>query len=282
MSEVGSIDQKNYIGSLMAIYDAPVSTINGPVPASELGWRFALSPYGRYMTEAQPLRFAQYFGYAPTHMEQDLGVDVLPMHHQIENAQYVVRIIEAEQKITGQSPINDDELGIAVFAALIHDMGESTHPQVLEHVGEVVGDIPHGEKTDRNREVEAKVRSFFYTELYSDVDPVILSCVESVISHSEESALHDIVEAAHVIQTFMTGMLAGAVTKAWQQEISEPKMQDEPMLRQISELVQLNKLSTTVLERMIPLVRYWATRFEYVKNVSDRFESILKTFEGHQ
>lgn len=280
MTEFTSIDKKDHIDRLMGILDAPVNTVNGLIPAFELGWRFCESEYGKYMMDNQPFRFAQYFGYDSARMEEDLGTDVLPLHHQLDNSMYVAWIIAAELEAIGRLHLDETEVGIAVFAALVHDMGESTHPRVLQQVGEVVGYIPHGEKTDHNREVEKAVREFMYNELFSDVDPAVIARIEALISHQEESVLHDILEAAHTLQAFETGTRAGFVFAAWITEIIQARLRDEPLPREYSEVTQLANLYNIVTERLVPMVRYWANRFVYVKEFAKKYEVILETFEN--
>ena len=176
--------------------------------AAELASRFYDSDFGKAMSK-QPLRFVGRFGYEDDMMVSDLGYDVEPIGHQMELAFHVGAIIDSENdegSFYGMLP--DEEVGILMLACILHDIGESTHPIVLASGIDPVGDIPAGDKTDADRVNEAAIRQLFYKVLFEDVDPTVVDRVEAIISHADDTHLHDLFDAGHVSQTLETSNFA--------------------------------------------------------------------------
>lgn len=193
-------------------YRAYVYDIDGaPLDVAELAARAHNSEFGVHMDQ-QPLRFWDNFGYDRETMLADLGPDLHPIGHQHETAKHMALALDAEQELG----LTDEELGILMFACRIHDMGESMHSEIEDRLGFVVGDIPAGKKTDDDRMKEKKVREFIYAELYTDVDPQIITRVEALIAHEDESILHELYELAHGLQTFDTALRA---IEVWQEGV---------------------------------------------------------------
>lgn len=228
--------------------------------------------------DKQPYRFSQHFGYDPAQMIDDLGMDVQPRDHQMETGLYVGWILEAEERTFGALPMTSDEAGIVLFAALIHDMGETTHPDILAEVGAVVGDIPYGEKTDADRHVEANVRAALYHRLYPDVSPDVLERVEAIIAHKDDTILHDIFEAAHSLQAFRTAVRAGdRFAQEWWRLIDDP----DTMTRDDATIALLGGLFETVATNMLPQGVYWGERFQFAQEFLSEYQDILATFQKH-
>lgn len=172
--------------------------------AHELAARFFDNDFGGDMSK-QPLRYEQDFGYNRSSMITDLGYDVCPVGHQMELAYHAGTIVEAERtNETTLSSLSDDEIGTLMLASMLHDIGESTHSDIASAGLTPVGDIPAGKKTNQNRIDEAKVRGFFYKTLFDDIDSPTMQRIEAIISHTDTTYLHDIFDAAHVIQTIET------------------------------------------------------------------------------
>lgn len=191
------------------ITESPVLLADGSsVSALELANRFYESPYGQSMRD-QPLRYSTRYGYDRDSMLHDLGHDLCPLGHQYELAFHLGEIIDQEQaNQTLYGGIDEYELGIVTLACLLHDIGESTYPE-LERQGYIcVGDIPAGLKTDNDRANESAIRQYFYKEFLDDVDELVIERIEAIISHKDDSHLHDLFEAAHVKQTFETANYA--------------------------------------------------------------------------
>lgn len=191
------------------IVESPVLMADGTtVPAIQLADRFYDSEYGQAMPD-QPLRYVGRFGYDREDMRTDLGHDLCPVGHQMELPYHTGRLLDEERRsATKYGNLPDQMIGILILTELVHDSGESMHPRLLELLGEVVGDIPAGLKTDHHRRVEAAVRAFIFAELYPDVHPDVLLQMEAIISHQDDGVLHDIFEASHAIQTVETSNYA--------------------------------------------------------------------------
>lgn len=210
---------------------SPVRMKDGStISAHELAARFFDNDFGVEMSK-QPLRYDQDFGYSRGSMTKDLGYDVCPVGHQMELAYHVGTIIEAERaNQTILSALSDEEIGILMLASMLHDIGESTHPDIALAGLNLVGDIPAGRKTDQNRIDEANVRDFFYKNLFDDVDSSVIERIEAVISHTDTTYLHDIFDAAHVVQTIETTSFAysALAREQWHKEgeIVDPSSQN--------------------------------------------------------
>lgn len=189
--------------------ESPVLMADGStLPALELAARFNDSEYGQSMPD-QPLRYEGRFKYEREDMRSDLGHDLCPIGHQMELPYHTGRLIDVERLDgTSYGELPEELLGTLVLTEMLHDCGESMHPRILELVGEVIGDVPAGQKTDHHRAVEAAVRSVIFAELFSDVHPDVMSQTEAVISHKDDGMLHDLFEASHAIQTVETSNYA--------------------------------------------------------------------------
>jgi len=163
---------------------------------------------GRAMYE-QPFRYAVRYGYDREDMRTDLGHDLCPIGHQMELPYHTAKIIEverAEGTIYGSLP--DEEVGVLMFVDMIHDAGESTHATIAAAGLKPIGDIPAGLKTEENRDHEAAIRRFLYDRFFSDVDEQIIEQVEAIISHKDDTILHELFEAGHLAQTLETSNYA--------------------------------------------------------------------------
>lgn len=189
------------------LFNLPIMTSAGQVSVRSLWERFDQSEYGQHM-DTQPPRFTKRYGYEPTAMMRDLGIDVHPRMHQFETAAYVSWLIAAEREAGTIFALNDDDAAVTVFADSIHDMGETTHPAIEAEVGKTVGDIPFGLKTPADRRTEAAVRHSLYRRLYSDVPTSTIERVEALIGHGEDSMAHDASMAAHMLQSYVTAVRA--------------------------------------------------------------------------
>lgn len=193
----------------------PVRMADGSMrPADWLAGRAHNSEYGQHMRDEQPLRYAQRYGYAdrPT-MLDELGADLCPIGHQKELGWHLAQVIEKQRMLDPSFELSDDDAAVAMFACQIHDMGEMTHEDVSAATGAVVGDIPAGNKTDQDRMIEKNVRLFLYETFYKDVDPMIITRVEAIIAHEDNTLLHELFEAAHEAQTLETVLRARDISE---------------------------------------------------------------------
>jgi len=178
------------------------------VSARELAHRIYESELGVDMLD-QPFRYFVRYGYNREDMRNDNGHDVCPIGHQMELSHHIAKVIEAAiEDGTVYGALSNEEMGILMLAAMIHDMGESTHPLVEAAGLEPIGDIPSGLKTDNDRQREVAIRDFMYKTFFADVDDQVIQRVEAIISHNDETILHDLFEAGHLAQTIETSNFA--------------------------------------------------------------------------
>jgi ferritin-like metal-binding protein YciE len=172
----------------------------------ELIGRFYDSQLAKFMQTSQKLRFSNY-AYEREAMLSDIGPDVCPVGHQQETIRHAIAIIEKECADGTLLGVFDDyELAVTLLAIAIHDCGEPEDPALLDEpeVTRLVGDIPAGQKTDKDREDEANVRKVVYRTQYGDVDQAVIERVESIISHADKTVYHDLYLASHEAQTAHT------------------------------------------------------------------------------
>lgn len=258
-------------GYLPRTFYAPIEMEDGSaLPVHELLDRFWSGECGQHM-RTQPLRYSKDFPYERGQREQalsDLGWDLDPVGHQWEAARYVSYILEDELVHTGKLPegMDESDIGLIVFAMGIHDIGEDTHESVQAAVGAAVGDIPFGRKTDADRAVEAGVRAYRYRTLFPDVSPKIIERIENIISHKDDSVLHDIYEAAHHLQSLATGLRAEEVYQSMQQPLARAAITGEPVT--VADLIRLNstaKLNRAVSDTVMPLLSGLMARFAFAR-----------------
>lgn len=190
-----------YLALPIALKDGSAATVQ------ELLARFETSHYASWMRTEQVLRFQENYGYEREAMLADLGEDVSPTGHHRTTLDQAIAVIERErQDGTLMGEISDEELAIALLAIGLHDTGECEHPELLLEPGvtRLVGDIPAGCKQPEDREAEAAVRHAVNHNLFSDVDPLVMSRVEAIIAHQDDTVLHYLFEGAHRATTLQT------------------------------------------------------------------------------
>lgn len=255
--------------------EAPVKMLYGNFESAErLGARFYDSKYGPAM-DTQLWRFEEVFGYYPrTLMYEDLNGDVVPTQHQVGTWMQIRGMLQ-DEGLRERLGITTEDYGLLCFVALIHDIGESMHPDVKDAVGEVLGDIPAFRKTPENRQLETKVRRFFYGTLFADVAPEVIERAEAIISHNDTSILHEIYEAAHAVQTFETAMRAGR--QVFELITSSIVLTSDERLafarKNDRRLKQLGRLFRIVGLYNLPIVQRLAEEFEYARDVLDRWSA---------
>jgi hypothetical protein len=228
------------------------------------GRAFKSNEFGLHMN-TQPYRFSERYGYEPERSLDELGADIHPVGHQYELGYHLANILEVDAERLG---LTQNDIAIVMLAALIHDMGETTHPHVKTHCGNVVGDIAFGLKTDKDRLAEAGIREYLYNGLLADVPFSTKQRVEAIISHKDETILHDLFEAAHELQTYETTRRASAALNSdegWRAATAE-----EPLeiltAEKAKRISGLNALSSLVLAECTPNLSRHAKTFNHVKS----------------
>lgn len=206
-------------------FEAQVPLINGDlVHYQDLAARVQNSDYGKFM-ETQKLRYCgegRSFEYARIKMLTDLGSDLHPIGHQNETARWAANLLLAGKLSGAPIMLSDEHVALLMFASSIHDMGESMHPHIEAATGAVIGDIPAGQKTSYHKEIEKRVRQHIYETLLYDVDPDFLQRVERIIAHqpdTHDNIVHELIEAAHIMQSFDTARRAYEHSTAFFKEL---------------------------------------------------------------
>ncbi len=228
------------------LMDAPVRTKNGDyVSSMTLGDRgFQHEWFGRQLN-SQPARFGFHFrDDAP--VTDYLGADANTNGHMYELSYHGALLLREHQEIE----LSDEERGILMFAFMGHDMDETTHDEIRHLCGGVTGDIKCGEKTDKDRILQAKIRRIRDIHLYADIPQSTLDRVEAIIAHEDETILGMLYEASHELQCLET-------THAAEETLLEGQYDpaDKEGIEHVAVSVRQN-----ALERLIPS----AGKFAYI------------------
>jgi hypothetical protein len=180
--------------------------------------------YGRYESSDlgihhfdQPLRYAADFGYGTRNeMLADLGPDIHPVTHMEINHRDLSALLLRYLCFDAQAHANKldlspEDIVAGRFASLIHDVGENTAPEILELCGVVVGDIPHGKKTPEDRANEKRVFEAVLTGIYDDLPDWLLERAVAIVTHAEDSQIHQLYEISHDFGVYSTGLAAGNI-----------------------------------------------------------------------
>jgi hypothetical protein len=207
--------------------------------------------------QQQTPRYAQSFGYAPEEMLTDLGDDVDPVWHMNVVHHDVVRLV-IDEVVHRDKPGSNDPADITVSraSALIHDMGECLHPDLNLLCGGTIGDLTRGSKTPADRQLERKILETFIDQVYSTWPETFQSRVLDVVTHQEDSEAHELLQAAHELGFYNTGMRAGQlVLQMIERQDPEATMQTA-RFRQLSrlalEVTQASQPELTALSQDIP------------------------------
>jgi hypothetical protein len=233
--------------------------------------RFTESPQGVWQAEQEP-RFYTDFGYEPAHMLRDLGQDVHPIDHMWYTYGMVTRLVTFEQlkyeqlgETPGEHLPRGRELVAVRLGALLHDIGECTHPSLTEAVGGTIGDIPFGRKTAAHKQTEAAIRGHLFQTYYADLPDWLLERCESLISHSEDSPSHNVTQVAHDIGAYTTSIRAG---ERWLRDRNHTPASDQ-------RLDALSRLATQVSARAYESLEPWRDTYEIVDTLLGSTEPTL-------
>lgn len=182
----------------------------GHVDLSILRERFYSSDIGRMFYDQTP-RYVKRNTEIPRDNRRAIeyiGEDACPVGHQLELADIHLReVLRAEHEAQTLFMPSPDDIALLEFIASFHDIGESEHPSLLALEFNTVGDIPCGEKTDKQRKDEAEIRVYLLNRFFYDIDEDLLRRAEAIILHKPlpgDEHLHEIYEAAHDLQVFST------------------------------------------------------------------------------
>lgn len=178
----------------------------------ELYDTYAQSEHGRHHQQ-QPLRYEAAFGcYDRGQMLRDLGADIHPVKHMLATERTFVEVMRHGYDRSYM------DVHVGRVTALVHDIGECTHPSLLESCGAVVGDIPQGRKTPEQRATEMRVWDSLMEQYYQEKLPDSqIAQARQVVMHrggGGRFGLQAAFEAAHDTNTWRVGLRAGKLALA--------------------------------------------------------------------
>lgn len=168
------------------------------------------SVYGKHH-KGQKLRYSE-FPYNDDMKKTDLGPDVEPVPHMFHEFRTIVNPAIAEQvhidKKTGLYLPSEDIIP-SRLAAILHDEGECTHPDLIKVAGRVIDDMPTHLKTKEDKEVEAKIRDHIFGEVFGFLPDTLLERTEEIIAKKDESdPAAKFFQAAEHLGFYRTGLKA--------------------------------------------------------------------------
>lgn len=213
--------------------------------------RFAESDFGRFQS-TQCLRYAKKYGYGEREeMLADLGDDIDPLRHMLHTHDEVLLPL-IKNKLPHE--LSDSGESIIRSAALLHDIGECEHPNVISGTGHSVGDVLYHEKNGQHELSEAKIRSWFYESLYPDLPEDFLLQVDEVISNNEANELSHSFNMAERLGYYETAIRAGRVA-----------LSSELTSGNAERTCQLARLSVGVSATHIPVLDKSSSDYEYIE-----------------
>ena len=217
----------------------PFADIGSRVSYDGLLHRYETTSWGKFHMN-QPPRFSTNFGYDYNEMLADLGEDVHPVQHMRVAHNNLVGYL-LENLTLGESSLATEDICTGRLALMLHEVGESTHPDLELLCEGVAGDIPTGEKTADDVETETRVRAKIFETLYSDLPNWLTDRVIGLIQHEEESLIARLMEVAH--NTTFIDTATNAKLIAYTVQAEQQGSQRQAQLQRLSDEVPLNLLS---------------------------------------
>lgn len=230
--------------------------------------RYIKSDFGKHHME-QRARFAGLpeMAYDRDQMLIDLGDDVHPvLHMSYTHDEILLPLIRTQQK-TSRPQFTPLGINAMRLGALLHDIGECTHPKIARDVGGVVGDIPAPLKTKEHEILETKIRSYLYAELYPEIADKDLKLVELVIRGNTD---HLPVEGFRMVERlgyYLTAMQAGRLAIEGKRSGAKDH---NPRLK------SLGALGVRVSRDYRPVLDEAANKYKFIEN------QMLSTLDQHQ
>jgi hypothetical protein len=171
---------------------------------------YADSEYGAFHAQ-QELRFSKVYPYESDAMLADLGDDVHPVRHMTHTESEICQPFMTSQNtaVGNQQKFKLEQIAAMRLGTLLHDIGECEHPEIVETVGHIVGDVPYLERTQNDSDLEVPIRLFFYDTLLSDVPKQVIEKAEAVISGTDNEFMQQAFNTVERIGYFQTAMMAG-------------------------------------------------------------------------
>lgn len=177
------------------------------VNLSDVSRQFYLGDIGKHFA-SQPYRYQSRHGLSNDALRRNAGIDTHPIGHQVLLARHYLDAVIGDG---AHGTFTADQITLARFTALFHEVGESTHASLLEAGFSPIGDIPHGEKTPEQKVEESIIRHHIFTtdEAFASIDPTFIERAEAIIAHHPtegDERIHELIETAHTLQGFDAAM----------------------------------------------------------------------------
>jgi hypothetical protein len=225
---------------------------------------YASSEYGMHHQQ-QPLRYEAAFGsYGREEMLLDLGADIDPLGHMPATEETFTHLTADERQVSSM------DVHTGRLTAVLHDLGECTHPRLIEKFGAVVGDVPQGSKTDEQRAIEARIWDMLMDRYYQDrLGSSQIERIRKIVTHQEDSWVHSALEAAHDTNTLRVGLCAGklALTALEQGKTGR-------------RLACLSNIGKVVSREIILRMERHAKLFAYPGNTLDKAEPLYQRIQN--
>jgi hypothetical protein len=233
------------------------------IDPQELFKRYESSPLGIEHAKQRP-RFAQEgigYGYEPLEQFQDdLGIDVHPVRHMLytHNTIAMPLIIKQQFSLNAQK-FTPDGVAEVKTTAMLHDVGECTHPEIADALGIVPGgDRKYGTHSEQDKIDEKRVRNYIFAKYFPDLPPRLLARVNQI---DEKEDMDDFPTLAfNVVERF--GYLTSAMRAALIVRHEEYTPGDE-------RIAQLGRLATIVSTTHYGFLRSQQETFPYLKPALD-------------
>lgn len=191
------------------IFDDLLPDVNGQyvIDLSTVSRQFYTGEIGKHLA-LQDYRYRSRYHLKNNVLRQHAGIDAHPVGHQVLLARHYLDIVIQDGML---GTFTSEQVALARFTALFHEAGESTHKSLKKSGHKPIGDVPHGEKTAKQRKREAKIRHHIFTTepAFADINHSFLERAEALIGHHPKEGdelIHELIETAHTLQGFDAAM----------------------------------------------------------------------------
>jgi hypothetical protein len=173
-----------FSSALNDFLDVPIATKEGPTPLGTLAAQAMQHPYTQYMHN-QPQRLAS-FPYNDRRRLADFGANIDPALHGIYIMRGTAAVIACGRLDGEKIDADNHEIAVSLLGVMVHDFGEHMHPEIKKELGFVLGDIPHGKKTDVHREKEKEVFFFTVPRTLPSLPESTIQSIWDLVSHKDK------------------------------------------------------------------------------------------------
>ncbi len=224
--------------------------------------RYAASEHGLFQAEQDP-RYSQSYDYQPPReLIVDLGDDVHPVRHMLHTHNAITVPLLAAQRDSPYVPsFSSEEEAELRTAAVLHDIGECTHPKIKAAIGFTVGDAEYSTHKDDDKLKEKLVRGHLFEKYFSDVPPRLLGRVDAIDLKEADDLAVQAFEVIERLGYYVTALRARDIV------IAEKPSFDGNNQQAVMRIAQLGRLAAVVAHNHYGFLRSQQDDFPYVKQV---------------